>query len=86
METREEPTAPAELPDSWNYRVLQDEHFSFAIREVYYRDGKPIGIGDPAAPYGENLAELHKDSVNVMLALARPTLQVQGDNLVEVES
>jgi len=70
---------------TWNYRVISraypgpGDHETireYAIHEVYYDDGKIIGMTErPSEPYGQDEQEL-KDSIKWMLeAFEKPTLR-----------
>ena len=70
---------------TWNYRVVSraypgpGDHETireYYIHEVYYDDGRIIGMTEnPMEPYGQDEQEL-KDSIELMLqAFEKPTLK-----------
>ena len=51
---------------SWNYRVVKKDGM-YAIHEVYYSDGKVVGITeDGVAPTGETKLEVVEDLVRML--------------------
>ena len=71
---------------SWNYRVVQDKHGTYTIREVYYDIPETDGMmwsEHPRFPMGETIAELANDLKLMFFALDRTILIDEGDKLVD---
>ena len=63
---------------AWNHRVIrEDKEYGalYAIHEVYYEDGKPVGYTEkPLPPIGETLGELEFEIDRFKEAIKKPVL------------
>jgi hypothetical protein len=85
--------ANIEKDSYWNYRVVATFHnsdkeilsgWSFTIRDVYYKNGKPDMWGaEPQYPCGENTQDVILDLENMNKAYLQPLLIEVDDKLVE---
>jgi hypothetical protein len=62
---------------SWNYRIVND-HYGYAIREVYYDEGVPSSWSEMTIAEGETLEELGDEMALIQRALNTPVLYI-GD-------
>ena len=66
----------------WNYRIISEKApygVFYQIYEVYYDDGKIIGMTEsPCKPYGDDVEELRSNLEQMLQALDRPILQMEA--------
>lgn len=66
---------------NWNFRVVQDKHGDFSIREVFYDDEGNVDLWAiyEMAPIGETLSALKADFEKMKEAFRQPALKEVED-------
>lgn len=72
--------------DKWNYRVVRQTGegmgVMYGIHEAYYDGEKIVGVSEfPTEVWGESPEELKADLERMMLALDKPIIDIEGNEI-----